>query len=84
MPDFAVQWSGGAGVELVENMYDALLGADAVFLMTEWKMFWSPDYELMKQKMHTPVIFDGRNIYDQNVLKAHGFRYFGVGRGARV
>ena len=84
MPDFAVQWTGAPGVELVETMYDALEDADAVFLMTEWKMFWSPDYQLMKSKMKTPVIFDGRNIYDKDVLKEHGFRYFGVGRGESV
>jgi len=84
MPDFAVHWKGGTGVELVEGMYDALEGADALFLMTEWKMFWSPDYQLMRSKMKAPVIFDGRNIYDQDVVMEFGFRYFGVGRGEKV
>jgi len=83
MPDFTMHWRG-IGVELVENMYDALEDADALFLMTEWKMFWSPDYALMKSKMKTPVLFDGRNIYDKEVLMGYGFRYFGVGRGERV
>lgn len=83
MPDFAVHWHGG-GVELVEDMYDALEGADALFMMTEWKMFWSPDYALMKAKMKSPVMFDGRNIYDKDVLMEHGFRYFGVGRGESI
>ena len=83
MPDFAKHWSGG-GVELVEGMYDALEGADALFMMTEWKMFWSPDYALMKTKMKSPVMFDGRNIYDKNILMEHGFRYFGVGRGESI
>ncbi|MBN2866519.1 MAG: UDP-glucose/GDP-mannose dehydrogenase family protein [Thiotrichales bacterium] len=83
MPDFALHWQGG-GVELVENMYDALEDADALFMMTEWKMFWSPDYALMKSKMKSPVLFDGRNIYDKDVLMEHGFRYFGVGRGERI
>ena len=53
MADFAEHCKGAKGVKLVENMYDALEGADALFLMTEWKMFWSPNYPLMKQKMNT-------------------------------
>ncbi len=84
MPDFAVHWKGGAGVELVEGMYDALQGADALFVMTEWKRFWNPDYRLMRENMKQPIIFDGRNIYDQDVVMEFGFRYFGVGRGERV
>lgn len=84
MPDFALQWKGGASVRLVEDMYEALECADALFLMTEWKMFWSPDYNLMKSVMKMPVIFDGRNIYDKDILMEYGFRYFGVGRGEQV
>ncbi|MEA3406151.1 MAG: nucleotide sugar dehydrogenase [Pseudomonadota bacterium] len=84
MPDFAVQWKGGTGVELVEGMYEALEDADALFVMTEWKMFWNPDYQLMRSKMNAPVIFDGRNIYDQDVVMEFGFRYFGVGRGEKI
>jgi UDPglucose 6-dehydrogenase len=52
--------------------------------MTEWKIFWSPDYAQMKQLMKRPVIFDGRNIYDPEMMVSHGFRYFGVGRGEEV
>lgn len=84
MPDFEAKWAGREGVHFFDDMYSALEGVDALFLMTEWKTFWSPDYPLMKSKMKAPVMFDGRNIYDKEVLMAQGFRYFGVGRGERV
>ncbi|MBD3820639.1 MAG: UDP-glucose/GDP-mannose dehydrogenase family protein [Thiotrichales bacterium] len=69
------------GVSYVNDMYQALENADALMVLTEWKHFWNPDYERMKSLMAQPVIFDGRNIYDLNVMKSKGFEYFGVGRG---
>lgn len=83
-PSFKAYWGDKLGVKLVDNMYEALEGADALMLLTEWKCFWSPDYDQMKQLMNRPVIFDGRNIYEHNVMKENGFRYFGVGRGEVV
>jgi UDPglucose 6-dehydrogenase len=71
-------------VTLVDDMYQALDEADALMVMTEWRRFWSPDYEGMLARMHRPVIFDGRNIYEQSVLKSFGFRYFAVGRGETI
>ncbi|MDG6778458.1 UDP-glucose/GDP-mannose dehydrogenase family protein [Thiomicrorhabdus sp. zzn3] len=84
MTDFQKHWQGDDRVELVADMYDALDGADALVILTEWKMFWSPDYDLMRQRMKRPVIFDGRNIYEPDVIMEQGFRYFGVGRGEVV
>ncbi|AEG31000.1 UDP-glucose dehydrogenase family protein [Thiomicrospira cyclica] len=84
MMDFSDHWRGAEQVELVDNMYAALEGVDALIIMTEWKIFWSPDYAQMKQLMKRPIIFDGRNIYDPEMMVSHGFRYFGVGRGEEV
>ncbi|WP_373019031.1 UDP-glucose/GDP-mannose dehydrogenase family protein [Thiomicrorhabdus sp.] len=82
--DFKKHYQGCSCIEYFEDMYQALEGADALFILTEWKSFWSPDYELMKSRMTTPVIFDGRNIYEPEVMKGLGFRYFGVGRGETI
>ena len=84
MADFQAHWQNPVQIEMVDDMYDALEGADALIILTEWKMFWSPDYARMKSLMNRPVIFDGRNIFDPKVLQDHGFRYFGVGRGEEI
>ena len=81
---FQAYWGERAGVTLVDDMYGALKEADALMVMTEWRRFWSPDYEQMLAQMKRPVIFDGRNIYEHAVLKSLGFRYFGVGRGETI
>jgi len=84
MNDFSKHWSGAEQVELVEDMYAALDGVDALVVMTEWKIFWSPDYARMKALMRQPVIFDGRNIFEPSMIASNGFRYFGVGRGEEI
>lgn len=60
--------------------YDALRGADALLIVTEWNEFRRPDFDRMKQLMKHPVIFDGRNIYDPEDMQARGFIYYSVGR----
>ncbi|HXQ20268.1 MAG TPA: UDP-glucose/GDP-mannose dehydrogenase family protein [Candidatus Acidoferrales bacterium] len=60
--------------------YDALQGADALLVVTEWNEFRRPDFERMRRLMRQPVVFDGRNIYDPNVMRQHGFAYYSVGR----
>ena len=60
--------------------YDALQGADALLVITEWNEFRRPDFERMKQLMKRPVVFDGRNIYDPNEMRQRGFIYYSVGR----
>lgn len=62
----------------------ALEGADALVIVTEWKEFRSPDLDLIKTKLKTPVIFDGRNLYDPSALARQGFTYYAIGRGASV
>ncbi len=60
--------------------YDALKGADALLVITEWNEFRRPDFERMRQLMKHPVVFDGRNIYDPHEMRALGFTYYSVGR----
>lgn len=67
-------------VEFYDNNYEALKGADALALITEWNEFRRPDFERMKSLMKKPVIFDGRNIYDPKLMREKGFVYFGIGR----
>ena len=69
-------------LELVESKYDALNGADALALCTEWRQFRAPDFDEMAQRLKAPVIFDGRNVYDPAELREKGWIYYGIGRGA--
>jgi UDPglucose 6-dehydrogenase len=65
-----------------QNRDDALLGADALAVCTEWKQFVHPDFEEMRRVMRRPVIFDGRNLYNPERLRAAGFTYYSIGRPA--
>jgi UDPglucose 6-dehydrogenase len=67
-------------VELVEEPYAAAEGADALFLVTEWNEFRQLDLEKLRGVMKTPVLFDGRNVWDAGKVRAAGFTYYGVGR----
>ncbi len=70
-----------AQLELCETARDALSGADALAIVTEWQEFRSPDFSYIKQELNDKVIFDGRNLYDPNFLKMQGLEYYGIGRG---
>jgi UDPglucose 6-dehydrogenase len=67
-------------IKFAKNQYEALKGADALVLVTEWQEFREPDFNYMKNLMRTPVVFDGRNIYKPEKLKGLGFVYYGIGR----
>lgn len=60
----------------------AVEGADALVVMTEWQVYRSPDFEGLRERMATPVLFDGRNIYDPGYMQGLGFTYYGIGRHA--
>jgi len=64
-----------------KDAYNALEGADGLAIITEWNMFKSPDFDRIKETLKTPVIFDGRNLFDPDEIKGKGFEYFGIGRG---
>lgn len=67
-------------ISFFDDGYKTLEGADALFIFTEWNEFRSPDFERMKEQMGDAVIFDGRNIYDPEHVRAQGFAYFCIGR----
>jgi UDPglucose 6-dehydrogenase len=67
-------------IVLCEKSYDALRGADALAIVTEWNEFREPDFEKMRSLLKTPVVFDGRNLYSPEHMRALGFRYYSIGR----
>ncbi len=68
-------------LEYGANNYEVAAGADAVLILTEWNEFRSPDFARLKELLHRPVVFDGRNLYDPAVMRQHGFIYYSIGRG---
>jgi UDPglucose 6-dehydrogenase len=64
-----------------DNAYDALDGADALVVVTEWKQFRSPDFVRLREMLNDAVVFDGRNLYDPQEIEAAGLAYYGIGRG---
>ncbi|PNQ48580.1 UDP-glucose/GDP-mannose dehydrogenase family protein, partial [Vibrio agarivorans] len=76
------RWAQGRGPLTVHaDPYQALAGTDALMLVTEWKAYWSPDWERLRAAMRTPLILDGRNIYHPAYVRDNGFVYLGIGRG---
>ena len=67
-------------IALCEKSYDALAGADALAIITEWNEFREPDFEKMRSLLKAPIVFDGRNIYSPEHMRALGFTYFSIGR----
>ena len=73
---------GNQAISFASSQYEALKGADALLVITEWTMFREPDFERMKSLMKSRVIFDGRNIYNPAKMAKLGFQYFCIGRKA--
>jgi UDPglucose 6-dehydrogenase len=71
----------GDDLTLVANSMEALHGADALAIVTEWQEFRSPDFDTIKAELSEPVIFDGRNLYDPGFVKRFGLKYYAIGRG---
>ena len=78
--ELPAQWFASGQLRLVDNQYQALEGADAMLLVTEWKPFRNPDLDAMRRTMKQSLIFDGRNQYDPELIRAAGFGSVGVGR----
>ena len=70
----------GSKITYAENSYAALTGADALVIVTEWNEFREPDYVRMRKLLRTPIIFDGRNLYNPEQIRGQGFTYYSVGR----
>lgn len=70
----------GDRITLVDDQYEALVDADALAIMTEWQVFRTPSFDVIKKLLSAPVIFDGRNLYDLDQMKDLGFHYDSIGR----
>ena len=70
----------GDKIAFSETMYEALDGADALIISTEWSIFRTPNFDKVKELLSNPVIFDGRNLYDVNDMEIEGIRYVSIGR----
>ncbi|GAB7080680.1 UDP-glucose dehydrogenase family protein [Megalodesulfovibrio paquesii] len=73
------QWTE-AGLEVVDEQYAALEGANALAVVTEWNQFRTPDFRRIKKMLSAPVLFDGRNLYSPSLVAEEGFAYFCIGR----
>ena len=70
----------GTRVTFADKSYDALSGADGLAIVTEWSEFREPDWNKIKKLMRTPILFDGRNLYNPDQLRGLGFTYMSMGR----
>jgi UDPglucose 6-dehydrogenase len=70
----------GSKIAICDKSYDTLNGADALAIVTEWNEFREPDFRKMRELLKSPVVFDGRNIYSSEQMRALGFTYFAIGR----
>jgi UDPglucose 6-dehydrogenase len=70
-----------SNLELCDTAYDATDGADALVIITEWQEFRSPDFGRLKDSLADSVIFDGRNLYEPEIVERLGLQYYAIGRG---
>ena len=70
----------GDTIDYASDIYDAVLDADALMLVTEWKEFRMPNWKVVKKVMNQPVVFDGRNIFDSDEVTENGFVYYCIGK----
>ena len=74
----------GDKIQLTSDQYEALIGADLLAIVTEWSVFRTPSFKVMRELLKQPVIFDGRNLYDLDMIEEAGFYYESIGRGQVV
>ncbi|MGQ0800769.1 MAG: UDP-glucose dehydrogenase family protein [Pseudomarimonas sp.] len=84
MPEAGRVFGDRNDLSLCDSPAAALQGADSLIVVTEWKAYWSPDFEAIRAALREPAIFDGRNIYDPSTVEAAGLAYYGIGRGRSV
>jgi UDPglucose 6-dehydrogenase len=84
MPEARRIYGARPDLALVADSGEALEGADALAICTEWQEFRSPDFGLFKTALKQPVVFDGRNLYEPSLMARQGVRYFAIGRGERL
>ena len=82
-PNAAKIMAGNSLVEVADEQYAALEGADALMVVTEWNQFRNPDFKKIKAALRAPLLFDGRNLYNPAQVAAVGFAYFCIVQGIR-
>ncbi|MDZ4730969.1 MAG: UDP-glucose/GDP-mannose dehydrogenase family protein [Xanthomonadales bacterium] len=80
MEEAALMYTEDSGFSLADDPYLAAQDADALVLMTEWKLYWAPDFDRLHQVMQQPVMVDGRNIWSPPIVRRRGFTYYAIGR----
>jgi len=78
--DFVQMPDAASRIQFCDNPMEALRGADALTIVTEWKTFRSPDFDRVKKLLKAPIIFDGRNLFEPEAMADAGFEYHGIGR----
>jgi UDPglucose 6-dehydrogenase len=81
MPEARRAFGSLSGLEFAARRDDALEGADALVVVTEWKEFRTPDFDRMRSAMRTPLVFDGRNLFEPALMRSLGIEHHGIGRG---
>jgi UDPglucose 6-dehydrogenase len=81
MPAAERIFSGTEGLTFAQRQGEALEGADALIIVTDWKEFRSVDFDSLKAVLRQPVVIDGRNLYEPALMESMGIEYFGIGRG---
>jgi UDPglucose 6-dehydrogenase len=84
MPEAQRVLGGVAGFSTVHSAQAALEGADALLIVTEWREFRTPDFGHIKATLKQPLVLDGRNLYEPELMRAMGLDYVGIGRGVRA
>ena len=84
MPEAMRLYKDQANFSCFESPEESLINADVLVIVTEWNIFFNPDFQLIKERLNTPVIFDGRNLYDPDCLKQLGIKYYAIGRGESI
>ena len=84
MPEASRMLGARKGVTLCNGVYEAVQGADALLIATEWQEFRSPDFDRLKSQLKQPRIFDGRNLYDPALVARMGLEYYAIGRGLKA
>ena len=79
-PNASQSLSANDHVHVVDQQYDALKGADALAVVTDWNQFRNPDFGRIKKMLKAPIVFDGRNLYSSSLVASQGFAYFSIGR----
>jgi len=80
MDEAEIIYEGEDNISFFDSPYDAAEGADALVLVTEWRQYWAPDFDLLLNTMNEQTLVDGRNIWSPEIVRGHGFTYYSIGR----